>query len=134
MTKKKTGNAANPTVETQLKDMTQELKEIREQRDGLFKETALLKRQLKEANDVIGTDLKSDLMMRIKQKSQYNDVDLDGMTIEQLQAVDATLSMSKEPSGTHKNIRAGMASVERSGRLTIGSTYAKTPKEIAEME
>jgi len=133
LTRKKTGNAANPTVETQLKDMNQELKEIREQRDSLVKANTLLKRQLKEANDVIGTDLKADLIMRIKQKSEYDTAQLGDMKIEQLQAIDATLSMSKEPSGTHKPIRAGNASTGNKN-LTIGSTYGKTAKEIAEME
>jgi len=133
LTKPKTGNAANPTVDTQLKTMNQELKEIKEQRDALQTETALLKRQLKEANDVIGTDLKADLILRIQQKSEYDTAQLEDLPIEQLQTIDATLSMSKEPSGTHKNIRAGNASTG-SKNLTIGSTYGLTQKQIAEME
>ena len=133
MKTKKIGNAANPTVDIQLKAMTQELKETREQRDVLQKANALLSRQLKEANDVIGTDLKADLVMRIKNKSEYDTAQLEGLPIEQLQTIDATLSMSKEPSGTHKNIRAGNASKGTRG-LTIGSTYGMTQKQIDEME
>lgn len=133
MTKKsKTATASNPTVDTELKNIRLELEELRE-RDTTQKTTIdNLTKQLEEANQVIERDLKVDLMRRIKGKSNYSDADLEDIPIEQLQQIDATLSMGKLASpATYKNIRSGAASTQ--GRLTVGNLHGLTRKQILEM-
>jgi predicted nuclease with TOPRIM domain len=135
MTKKtKTATASNPTVDTELKSTRLELEELRELVSTQKEKIDSLTRQLEEANQVLERDLKTDLMRRIKGKSNYQDADLEDIPIEQLQQIDATLSMGKLAApATYKSIRSGAASATGS-RLTVGNLYGKSKKEILAME
>lgn len=129
----KTGTATNPTVETQLKALETENAELKETNQKLADDVKKLKVQLHEANLVLERDLKTDLLMRIKSKSLYTDAQLDGLTIQQLQQIDSTLSMTKDP-GTFKNIRAAGASSPLDGRLTVGGLHGLSREQILKLD
>lgn len=133
MPKKEKTGATDKSVKVQLRDLRLELDEVKLQRDGLVKEVKELKTMNQELRSVIETDLKSGLIQRITAKSSYKRVELEPLEVEQLQAIDATLTMSK-PGGTFKNIRAGGSAVtDADERRTIPDLYGKTRKEVLAM-
>lgn len=131
MVKTKKGTATNPTVETRLKNLELANAELKKDNETLADENKGLKTQLHEANLVLERDLKTDLLMRIKRKSLYTDAQLDGLSIQQMQQIDATLSMQKDP-GTFKNIRAA-GDARGAGRSSVGDLHGKTRAEILAM-
>ena len=120
------------TVKTELARLTLEnaglTKRVTEQED----EIKDLKRTNVQLAAVIENDLKADLKLKIMAKSDYKESDLTDLKVEQLQTIDETLSRSKGLDAVYKPIRAGTASTSE-GRLTVGSLYNKSRKEILEM-
>ena len=132
-TNKATDKKPNPIVQAQLDSLSYDKEKLTKEVDVLTTENVKLKRQLKQANDVLETSLAARIKMSIRGKSTYNDADLEGLTIEQLQYIDKTLDKSKPMTdATFKSIRAGGASEQR-GPTTVGDLCGKTKDEIREM-
>ena len=132
MSEEKKTEIASETVKTQLASLTI----ANAQKDKLITELTAerdnLKLQLGEATAVIENDLKADITVRIMAASDYQTKDLETLSVQQLQAIEETLSKSKgfDVAGTYKSIRAGSASADVS-RLTVGGSYGMTQEERA---
>jgi len=102
--------------------------------DAQTKEINELKRTLKSQNDILENKLKVDSILNIKAMSDYKDAELEALSIEDLQKLEVALTRSKgidSSSVSYKSIRAG-DSEDHAGRLTVGSLYGKSRKEILE--
>jgi small-conductance mechanosensitive channel len=124
---------ASDTVKTQLADlslnnsaMSQELTIIRE-------ENKQLKQQNIELASVIENQLKSDKILRIQAASKYSREDLANMNIEQLQAVEETLTHTLGYKPNYKTIRVGNGSSNPS-RETAGSSFGLNAEEKLKWE
>lgn len=125
---------ANDTVATQLANSMIRAQEFKTRYMKKDAENKLLKRQLTEANKVIEGELRTDLLIHIQAKSDgFSRAELDRQSIQELQRIDATLAKAKGVKSTYKSIRAA-TDADQKGRLTVGSTYLKTHKEILAME
>jgi septal ring factor EnvC (AmiA/AmiB activator) len=124
---------ASDTVKTQLASLSLDNAEMQKQLTTLADENKQLKAQNIELASVIENQLKSDKILRIQAASKYDKEALANMSIEQLQAVEETLTHTLGYQPNYKSIRAGSASINPT-RLTVGDLYGKTPKEIAAME
>lgn len=120
------------TVKTELARLTLDNANLTKRNVELEEETKSLKRQNVQLANVIENDLKADLTVKIMAKSDYKQSDLEELKVEQLQTIDETLSRSKGVDSVYKPIRAGTAS-QSNARLTVGSLYNKSRKEILEM-
>ena len=132
--KKGKATAIDTTVKAQLASMADDNARLRKENVALAAENKQLKQQNVQLSDVIATDLKADLMLKIKAKSDYQQADLERLDVEQLQQIDETLSRSKGAgfdTATFKSIRAGGDS--SLGRTTVGSLYGKKRSEILAM-
>lgn len=125
---------ASDTVKTQIANLSLANMEKDKIIEELQSERDQLKQQNIELASVIENDLKADLTLKIAAASNYQQADLATMTVEQLQAIEETLSKSKgyTPMGIRKSIRAGNASAN-STRLTVGDLYGKSREEIMKM-
>lgn len=130
MTKKT--KIASDTVKAQIASLTLRFEDAKKALDATNAENELLRKQNVELASVIENDLKAESILRIVAMSSYKQQDLDGLKIEELQQIEETLAKSKGDVKTpYKSIRAGAN--DACGRLTVGSTYRKTHKEILEM-
>jgi hypothetical protein len=120
------------TVKTQLASLTLDVNRLQKENQRLEEENKGLKRQNVQLASVIENDLKADLKLKIMAKSDYKQSDLEDLKVEQLQTIDETLSRSKGVDAVYKPIRAGTAS-QTEARMTVGSLYNKSRKEILEM-
>jgi len=134
MAKQKIATASDNTVKVQLASLTLDLASAKNELERITAENKVLRKQNVELASVIENDLKADLKLKVRARSKYTDADLESLTIEQLQQIDETLTKGKgidSSSVAYKSIRAG-DTADNEGRLTIGSLYGKTRKEILE--
>jgi len=134
MAKPKKATASDPTVNVQLASLTIDVERLKTELEAKTTENKALRKQNVELASVIENDLKADLKLKIRARSQYTDADLEQLSIEQLQQINETLMKGKgidNSSVTYKSIRAG-DTADHAGRLTIGSLYGKSRKEILE--
>lgn len=125
--------ASDTTVKGQIASLTIDNARKAELIKKLTEENELFRKQNVELASVIENDLKASLKLNIQARSNYTDLDLETLTLEQLQQIDETLSMGKlGGDATFKNIRAGAAS-RNQGPMTVGSLYNKTREEILAM-
>jgi uncharacterized membrane protein YheB (UPF0754 family) len=132
MTKQEKTTVSNPVVAAQLADALLQKSEWKTRYLKKDVENKLLKRQLNEANKVLEGELRSDLLIHIRAKGDFNEADLATKNIEELQQIDATLSKAKGVSATYKPIRTA-GDTEQKGLTTVGSLYGKTKEEILAM-
>jgi hypothetical protein len=125
---------ASDTVKTQIANLSLANMEKDKVITELQTERDQLKQQCIELASVIENDLKADLTIKIAAASQYQPADLATMTVEQLQAIEETLTKAKgySPQANYKSIRAGNAS-QNVTRLTVGDLYGKSREEILKM-
>ena len=116
------------TIKTQLASLLLENGNLKKTAEALTEDNKRLSKQCMQLATVIENELKSDLMIKIMAKGDYKQSDLEPLTIEQLQAIDATLTKAKGATATYKPIRTGNDSTE--SRMTVGSLYGKTRSEI----
>jgi hypothetical protein len=136
MTKTQKTTASDNTVKVQLASLTLDLASAKNEVERITAENKALRTQNVELASVIENDLKADLKLKIRARSQYTDADLEPLTVEQLQQIDETLMKGKgidNSTVSFKSIRAG-DTADHAGRLTVGSLYGKTRKEILESE
>jgi len=136
MAKQKTATASDPTVNVRLASLTIDLERAKQDIDKLAAENKALRKQNVELASVIETDLKADLKLKVRARSQYTDADLENLTIEQLQQIDETLAKGKgidNSSVAYKSIRAG-DTADHAGLLTVGSLYGKKREDILKSE
>jgi len=136
MAKQKVATASDPTVNARLASLTIDLERAKQELDTLTIENKALRKQNVELASVIENDLKADLKLKVRARSKYTDADLESLTVEQLQQIDQTLSLGKgidSSSTSYKSIRAGDAA-DHTGRLSVGSLYGKSRKEILESQ
>jgi len=120
------------TVKTRLASLTLDNAALTKRVTELEEENKSLKRQTVQLASVIENDLKADLKLKIMAKSDYKESDLTDLKVDQLQTIDETLSRSKGVDAVYKPIRTATVG-EPSARMTVGSLYNKTRKEILEM-
>jgi hypothetical protein len=125
--------ASDNTVKAQLAQLSLDNVRLHEENQRLTDENEAFRKQNVELASVIENDLKGQLITIIQARSKYTDSDLEVLSLEQLQAIDETLSMGKGVDSTFKPIRVGRDSAD-SNRLTVGSTYGKTRDQILAME
>jgi len=130
---KKPKTALDSTVKAQLASLTVKNNTLEKENQKLSEENKALKKQNVQLANVIETDLKADVKLRILAISDYRESDLEDLPIEQLQQIEETLSKAKGIDASYKSIRAGGAS-ERATSLTVGSLYGKNRKQILESE
>jgi len=136
MNKPKVATASDPTVNARLASLTIDLERAKQDVDNLTTENKALRKQNVELASVIENDLKADLKLKVRARSKYTDADLESLTVEQLQQIDETLTKGKgidNSIATFKSIRAGDAA-DHTGRLSVGSLYGKSRKEILESQ
>jgi hypothetical protein len=136
MAKTKKATASDQTVKVQLASLTLDLASANTELDRITAENKALRKQNVELASVIENDLKADLKLKIRARSQYTDADLEPLPVEQLQQIDETLAKGKgidSSSVNYKSIRAG-DTVDRAGMLTVGILKGKTREEILKME
>jgi len=119
------------TIKTQLASLLLENGNLKKTAEALTEDNKRLSKQCMQLATVIENELKSDLMIKIMAKGDYKQSDLEPLTIEQLQAIDATLTKAKGAIATYKPIRTGNDSTE--SRMTVGSLYGKTREQILAM-
>ena len=120
------------TVKTQIAKASLEIASLTAERNMLKEENTAMKQQLIDLTNVIETDLKSDLIVKIQAASQnrYQPTELQHLPVERLKDIEEVLVKTgafTNPA-TFKNIRAGAASFNHDARLTVGNLY-KNPKE-----
>lgn len=128
MAKQKT---ASDTVKVQLSALTLENAEMRKNIARLNDENKALRKQNVELASIIENDLKADLKLKIRAKTDYTDADLEALNVEQLQQIEETLSRSTGKDVSYKPIRTGVAASD--AKLTVGNLFGKSRKEILEM-
>jgi hypothetical protein len=122
---------ASDTVKTQLAKTSIELAALRSEVGRYKTENDALKQMNIDLTNVIETDLKADLILKIQaaSKGKYTPNDLQHLQVEQLKNIEEVLYKAGnfENTASYKTIRAGAASFDHSARLTVGNLY-KQPK------
>jgi len=124
--------AFDATMTRQLQQLTLDNAQLKERNLFLESQYKLAQKQFEVANDVIETDLKAGLILKLVATTDYKRDTLETLKVEKLQEIDKAISMTKGGSpALFKPIRAGNDSQE--GKLTIGDLYGKSRKQILEM-
>lgn len=133
MTEKPKTETANDIVEHQLDTLSSNNVRLQKANDALVSELNSVKKQNTQLGSVIENQLKADLKIDIRGRSDYKDSDLESMTYAQLKQIDDTLSRTKGgDTATYKSIHAGNDT--QTGRTTVGDLYGKTRKEILDLK
>jgi len=122
------------TIKTQLASLTLDNANLKKALAEEQEKNKLLTKQTVQLATVIENELKSDLMVKIMAKGDYKQSDLEPLTVEQLQQIDATLSKVKNAStnATYKPIR--VSTDTDNSRMTVGSLYGKTREQILNLK
>lgn len=125
-------DARNVTVKTQLKNVKLELAQYKSVIDDRDKQIADLKRQLKEANDALVSDLSPELDMKLTELSEGKLTQdfLDTKTIEEKQELVKLMSMAvgaDKKTPPFRSIRTAGTGERPPSRFNL---YLKTDKDI----
>lgn len=127
----KKAETASDTVKTQLAKMSIDNAALLSENTRLKDEITAIKQVNVDLANVIETDLKADIILKIQaaSKGRYQPNELQPLSVEQLKNIEEVLLKSGafEGTATFKSIRAGAAAFDHSARLTVGSLY-KNPR------